>query len=142
MIDTLPTAAETLAASLSALARRGVQRSFEPGATLIREGDHGDSLFILLSGRLRVHGAGSTAGSEVTFGHCEPGDYVGEMGLDGGARSASVTAITTSVCAVVNRQALLDHLREDPGFALAMMGKVIRRIRATSKALRRLSQTD
>jgi CRP/FNR family transcriptional regulator, cyclic AMP receptor protein len=132
---------DSLAQSLQALARRGVQRSFEPGAILIREGDHGDSLYLLLSGRLRVHGAGGQAGSEVTFGFCEAGDYVGEMGLDGGARSASVTAVATSVCAVVNREALLDHLREDPAFALAMMGKVIRRIRATSCALRRIKPT-
>jgi CRP/FNR family transcriptional regulator, cyclic AMP receptor protein len=141
MLSTIPkplSPQDTLADSLQALARRGVQRHFEPGAILIREGDHGDSLYVLLSGRLRVHGAGGQEGSEVTFGFCEAGDYVGEMGLDGGVRSASVTAVLPSTCAVVNRQALLDHLREDPAFALAMMGKVIRRIRATSSALRRL----
>ncbi len=127
--------------SLRALALRGVRREFAANSRLISEGDHGDSLYLLLSGRLRVFGPGTTPDSEVTFGYCEPGDYVGEMGLDGGARSAHVVAMEPSVCMVVNREALLDHLRNDPSFALAMMGKVIKRIRATTTALRRIGST-
>lgn len=120
---------------LAALAQRGVAQTLAPDEVLLREGEHGDALYILVSGRLRVYGE-QAGGREVPYGTCEPGDYVGEMGLDGGPRTASVQALQACTLVRVNREGVLDHLREDPAFALALMGKVMRRIRSTQAALK------
>ena len=73
-------------------ARAGAPRHRAPlskGTVLIHEGDQGSSLFIILSGRVRAYGTGS-GGRELTYGIYGPGEYLGEMGLDGGPRSANV----------------------------------------------------
>jgi CRP/FNR family cyclic AMP-dependent transcriptional regulator len=123
---------------LAALARNGLARQLEPGDLLIREGDHGDSLYVLITGRMKVFGRAGADGREIFYGHCEPGDYVGEMGLDGGSRIASVQALEPCEVISVNREGVLNYLREDPSFALELLGKVMRRIRSTQIALRSL----
>lgn len=121
---------------LAALAQRGIARSLNAGDLLVREGDHGDALYLLISGRMKVFGRSGPEGRELLYGHCEPGDYVGEMGLDGGPRVASVQALEACEVVSVNREGVLDYLREDPAFALTLLGKVMRRIRSTQSALR------
>jgi CRP/FNR family transcriptional regulator, cyclic AMP receptor protein len=133
---------QTLAPSLQALAARGIQRHFPKSTVLIHEGDRGANLFILLSGRLRVYGSSAVADREVLYGYCEAGDYVGEMGLDGGERSASVLALEASLCVVVQREQLLAHLREQPEFALELLTKVIRRVRQATTSLKSLALND
>lgn len=128
--------------SLRPLAQRGVVRHFPKGAVLIHEGDHGDALFIVLQGRLRVYGSSALADREVLYGFCEAGDYVGEMGLDGGERSASVAATESCHCVMVTRESLLAHLREHPEFALELLTKVIRRVRQTTANLKSLALND
>jgi CRP/FNR family transcriptional regulator, cyclic AMP receptor protein len=86
--------------SLRPLAQRGIQRRYPRGAVLINEGDRGDTLYILLQGRLRVYGSSAVADREVLYGYCNAGEYVGEMGLDGGERSASVAAVEPCICAL------------------------------------------
>ena len=78
--------------SLRELARRGVQRPLRKGAQIIHEGDVGDTLYLVLSGRLRAY-ATSVDGRKLTYGVYGAGEFVGEMGLDGGARSAHVKAV-------------------------------------------------
>ncbi|MFN7694239.1 MAG: Crp/Fnr family transcriptional regulator [Burkholderiales bacterium] len=141
-MDTVTPLIQTLPTSLQALAARGIQRHFPKGTLLIHEGDRGDTLFILLSGRLRVYGSSAVADREVLYGYCEAGDYVGEMGLDGGERSANVVAMESSQCVVVQREQLLAHLSEHPEFALELLTKVIRRVRQATASLKSLALND
>jgi CRP/FNR family cyclic AMP-dependent transcriptional regulator len=78
----------------------------------------------------------------LTYGSYGPGDYVGEMGLDGGPRSASVIAVEASVCAVVTRRTLEAHIAEQPAFAFELLTKVIRRARAATLTARQLALND
>ena len=80
-----PLAEETLRAITST----GVVRNFPKNTVLINEGDTADSLFIVLSGRVKVF-ASNEAGREIVLSFFGPGEYVGEMSLDGSPRSASV----------------------------------------------------
>ena len=131
--DTAP-----LSDSLRALARRGVLHRLRKGVQIISEGDRGDSLFIVLSGQLRAFSIGGDE-REVTYGVHGPGEYVGEMGLDGGLRSANVQTLQASVCALVTRATLERHLAEDPAFAFELLAKVIRRARAATLGLRQIA---
>lgn len=120
-----------------ALAQRGELRRFAKGVVLIHEGDVGDTLYILLSGKVRVYGSVATTERELTLGSYGPGEYVGEMGFDGGPRAASVVAVEPTVCAMVTRHTLENFLVEYPAFAFELLAKVIRRARAAT-----LSATD
>jgi len=121
----------TLGSSIGALAARGVVRRYRKGTVLIEEGDVGDTLYIILSGRVRVYTSGDR-GREVTHGSYGPGDYVGEMSLDGGPRAASVATTEATTCAVVTRTTLQRFIADNPSFAFELLSKVIRRARAAT----------
>jgi len=127
--------------SLRVLAARGIKRSYRKGYHLIEESDFGDSIYIITKGRVRVFSAGDD-GREVTYGTYGAGEYVGEMSLDGGPRSASVVAIEPIDCVQITRQTLLQHLSESPEFALELLAKVIRRARAATLSTRQMALND
>ncbi|ALT78703.1 Crp/Fnr family transcriptional regulator [Paucibacter sp. KCTC 42545] len=130
-----------LPASLRALAARGVARNYRRGTLLIEEGSQGDALYLVLSGSLRVYGC-DARGREVTYGIYGAGEYVGEMSLDGGARSASVITEQNSRCVMLTRASLLAHISEYPEFAFELLTKVIRRARAATLSTKQLALND
>jgi CRP/FNR family cyclic AMP-dependent transcriptional regulator len=136
------TVSDALAQShVQALAARGVLRRFRRGAVLIQEGDQGDMLYIVQSGRVRAFAA-DESGKEITLGLYGPGELIGEMSLDGGPRSASVETLEPSTCVVLTRETMLAYIAEHPAFALEMIGRLIRRARAATDSTRSLALTD
>ena len=131
-----------LGEGLRELARRGELRRYAKGSLLIQEGDLGDTLYVILDGRLRAFSVNLANGREITDGSYGPGEYVGEMGLDGAPRSASVIALEPTVCAVVTRATLERHIAEHPAFAFELLAKVIRRARAATLTARQLALND
>src|SRR4051812_37941040 len=97
-----PLPAAALPPHVQKLAALGMQRRYRSNTLLIEEGDEGSLIYIVLSGRLRAF-VSDSRGREVTLALHGPGEYVGEMSLDGGRRSASVQAAEPTVCAVVTR---------------------------------------
>ena len=134
-------ALEVFTPSLRALAARGELRRYRKGTLLIQEGDQGDTLYLIVSGRLRAFSAGDKD-REITYGVYGPGEYLGEMSLDGGPRSASVETKEDSQCVVVTQRTLLAHIAEHPDFALELLAKVIRRARAATLSARQLALND
>ena len=130
-----------LPATLQPLARQGALHHYRKGALLVEEGGAGDTLYILLQGRIRAFSA-DLRGREITYGQYGPGEYIGEMSLDGGPRSASVEALEPSICAVVTRHTLLEHIAREPAFALELLAKVIRRARAATLSARQMALED
>ncbi len=128
--------------ALRELAARGVARSYARGRLLIEEGDCGDTLYIVLDGRLRAYSGSADGSREVTYGTYGPGEYVGEMSLDGGPRSASVEALERSTCIVVSRATLEAFIAEHPAFAFELLAKVIRRARAATLSTRQMALND
>lgn len=128
--------------SVRALARRGERRTYRKGTLLIQEGDLGDTLYIIVSGRLRTFGSNVETGREITYGTYGPGEYLGEMGLDGLPRSASVVALEQTVCAMITRATLEAHLKDNPGFAFELIAKVIRRARAATMSAKQMALND
>ena len=108
---------------------------------LIEEGDQSGSVYIVLSGRLRAF-VSDARGREVTLGLHGPGEYVGEMSLDGGPRSASVQAVEPTVCAVVTRETMLRHIATDPELALGLIVRLIQRARLATESARSMALLD
>ncbi|HEY8049105.1 MAG TPA: Crp/Fnr family transcriptional regulator [Ramlibacter sp.] len=131
----------SLSPSLRALALRGAFRTYRKNTVIINEGEIGDSLFVLLQGRVKVY-SNDADGREITYNIVESGDYFAEMWLDGGPRSASVMTLEPSTCSVVSRNGLRDHLAEEPEFALELVSQVIRRARAATETARNMALLD
>ena len=127
--------------SLHALARRGTLQRLRKGVQIITEGDRGDTLYIVLSGRLRAYTVGADD-RELTYAEYGAGEFVGEMGLDGGPRSAHVETLQPTLCALVTRETLQRHLDDDPRFAFELLAKVIRLARLSTLGMRQIALND
>lgn len=128
-------------ALLEALASRGNSRTFRANAILITEGDAGDALYIVVTGRLRAY-ASSADGRDVVLSEHGPGEYVGELSLDGAARSASVRTLEPSTCRVVQGVELRSFLAEHPDFALHLSQKLTRMVRRLTEQVKSLALQD
>src|SRR3954451_16561934 len=127
--------------TLRRIAASGVIRKFPRNTVLINEGDVGDALYVLLSGRVKVYSS-NEAGREFVIDFHGPGEYVGEMSLDGEPRSASVMTVEPTTCAVVNRAQFRDFLLAHPDFAMHLIDRLIHRLRVTTGNLKSLALSD
>ena len=127
--------------SLRLLAQRGDLRRFRKGHQLIQEGDRGDTMFIILSGRVRAFGSGDKD-REITYGTYGAGAYVGVISLDGGPRSASVEVIEACECAMVTRETLKQHIATHPEFAFELIENLIGLARAATLNAKQMALND
>jgi CRP/FNR family cyclic AMP-dependent transcriptional regulator len=123
------------------LARGGQVRSMARNTVFIDEGDKGDSLFVILSGRVKVFVADAD-GREMVLDIHGPGDYVGELALDGRPRAASVMAMEPTVCSVLTRDALRTAIVANPDLAMNLIGTLIERLRIATEKVRNLALMD
>jgi CRP/FNR family transcriptional regulator, cyclic AMP receptor protein len=116
---------------LAYLAGHAVRRSFERGRTIFREGEEGDSLYVIAEGGVKVW-VSSGDGSEMVLATLRSPDAFGELSaVDGEGRSASATALEPTVLLSLDRATLLDAVHRHPGVADGMLrglGGLARRI--------------
>ncbi len=123
------------------LAALGRLRSYPQNTVFITEGDSSDSVFVVLSGRVKVF-LSDTEGHEMILDTQGPGEYVGEMALDGKPRSASVMTLEPTSFSVVARDPIREAIRHDPDFALEMISKIIDRARLATNSIKDLALLD
>jgi CRP/FNR family cyclic AMP-dependent transcriptional regulator len=127
---------------LQEIAARGGIKNYPANAVLVNEGDTGDSLFIILSGRVKAYGSAAN-GREVIYSTQGPGEYFGELTLlDGGTRSASVMTLESTRCAVVGGAQVRDFLAGHPDFALHLLRRLTRLARAATDNVKSLALMD
>jgi CRP/FNR family transcriptional regulator, cyclic AMP receptor protein len=130
-----------LPAPLRTLASRGVPQRYRKGTLLIQEGDLSDTLYIVLAGRVKAFST-DDRDREIVYGVYGPGDYLGEMSLDGGPRSASVITLEATSCILITRQTLRDHIAANPEFAFELLARVIHRARMATQSARSMALLD
>ncbi len=123
------------------LAGLGRLRMHPKNTVFITEGDSSDSVFVILSGRVKVF-ISDAEGHEMILDTQGAGEYVGEMALDGKPRSASVMTLEPTVFSVVTRDAVREAIRRNPDFALDMLSKVIERARVATSSVKDLALLD
>ena len=128
-------------AVLREMAAKGGVRHFPAQMVLIHQGDDANTLFIMLSGRVKVYAA-NAQGKEVVLRTHGPGDYFGELALDGGQRSASVMTLEATSCAVVSGGQLRAFIVDNPDFATQLMHDLMRRVRALTDSVKSLALDD
>jgi CRP/FNR family cyclic AMP-dependent transcriptional regulator len=126
---------------VQALVARGTARSFPKGAIIVHEGEHSDSLYVILSGTVKVYLA-DDSGKELMLNTQGPGEYFGEMILDDGPRSASVMTLEPCRMAVVSRDQFRQVLAEDVDGTVALVRSLIHRVRELTKTAGTLGLLD
>lgn len=117
------------------IARRAVQISFAKGKELLVQGDPGDMMLILTEGTARVSML-TAGGREIVLAYAEPGAVLGEIALlDGGERTASVTATSAGSALQLGRNALKDFSASHPEFAWSLMQQLARRLRTADQTI-------
>src|SRR6266542_3465470 len=112
------------------------------GEVLFNEGEPGDSLYIVLSGRIKV-GRRAADGRQNLIALMGPSDMVGELSLfDPGPRTATATAVTDSRLACLRKAALRPWLTNRPEIAEQLLRVLARRLRRTNDALADLIFTN
>jgi CRP-like cAMP-binding protein len=129
LFGTLPTEAVELVAAAAQ------PRTLRRGDVLFREGDPGDELFVVESGRIAIANK-SFDGRESVFALMEAGDVFGEMSLfDGHGRSAEARALEASKVYAVPFEPLRDLFREQPSLLWPVVELLASRIRNMDVAL-------
>jgi CRP/FNR family cyclic AMP-dependent transcriptional regulator len=123
---------------IAALAQLGNVQRFPAKAGLIREGEPGSTLFVLLEGRIRIFTEDSE-GRRFVFGTYGIGTVFGEGALDGGPRTASVEALDDCACAIVPYADMLKRMGRDPAFAMTLLTELIARSRASTMRIKSLA---
>ena len=127
---------------LHALMGMMVRRTAPRGSAIMHEGDPVDSLYIVVSGRLKVM-MGEADGKETILSIIGPGEFFGEMGLiDDNPRSASVVAIEPCELLAITKHAFRKCLVENADLAMAVMRVLVRRLREADRKIGSLAMLD
>ena len=115
---------------LGKVAAVGRIKRFESKTAIVRAGDPGDALYVVLDGAVSVRRRGLPG---VTLGI---GSFFGEMALlDGGARTASVVAEGPVACLTIAQSRFLKLLQSEPAIAVGILKELAARLRAAQSTL-------
>jgi CRP/FNR family cyclic AMP-dependent transcriptional regulator len=133
--------ADSMAEVVQALATHGIVRNYPKNVVIITEGDPSDSLFVILSGSVKVY-LSKDDGKEVILNVHRAGSYVGEMAFDNQPRSASVMTVEPSTFSVVTQERFREFLRQKPEAVEHLIRNLIQRARTATETVRSLALLD
>ncbi len=115
---------------LQILTKACQERTYKAGSTLIKQGDTGVGLYVIISGTVRITQANNPDKAEVDLGTAGPGSVLGEMSLlDDLPRSATVTAITDVTALLLPVWEFRTTLRNQPDIGLRLLSVLSHRLR-------------
>ena len=116
------------------LANVATERSFDAGAEIVKEGEGGIAMFVIVSGN--VEAVKKDNGNEVHLADLGAGSFFGEMALfENFPRSATIRAKSAVTCLALTEWEVQAELRTSPEIAVAMLKVFARRIRAVDEEL-------
>ena len=127
-ISQVPLLAGLDATEIEALASLAVEKRYETGETLFREGEPCEGVYLVLEGRVKIFKT-SPAGREITLAVERAPSNVAEVPLfDGGAYPASVAALEPVTAAFLDTRDFQRVCREHPAVALKLLAAAGRRL--------------
>jgi CRP/FNR family transcriptional regulator, cyclic AMP receptor protein len=130
LLKGVPLFSELSRRHLRRLAERADEVEFAKGEVIVEAGARGGAFFVILSGQARVTKDGRT------LARLGPGDFFGELALlDGGPRSATVTAATELIAVRIFKRAFDRLVAEEPLVGAKMLGVLAARLRAVERSL-------
>ena len=128
-------------AALQKLAPGGAVRSYARNVVVVSEGDMTDSLYVVLSGKVKAF-VSDENGKEVIVNTIGAGDFFGELVLDGGPRSASVMTLEPSRFFIIPQRDVEAMLADNPEFAKHLLRKLIAKVRSLTARVLDLALKD
>jgi len=117
------------AQDLEAVVAASRLRAFRRGQVVFTQGDPGDTLVVVISGRVKMV-ARSADGGELTLTIVQPGGVFGELSVaDGGPRSADAETLEDCQLLLVPRDTVLDLCARVPAAAQALLGSIAATLR-------------
>ena len=128
-------AANTLRLSMSPIKLR-------KGQSLFKEGDDGDHLYIVASGKIKL-GTKSQDGRENLLMILGPGDMFGDLSLfDSGPRTSTATAVTEAKLLSLGQDKVIPWVKEHPEVSLHLLARLASRLRRTNEVVSDLVFSD
>lgn len=124
--------------TLKEMIPQGMVRTYPKGSIIIHTGDISDSLYVILSGRVKVF-ISDEDGKEFILSTISPGDYFGEVALDGGPRTASIMTLEACRFFIIPKtevKALIEHHSD---FARDLIGRLISKVRNLTDSVHTLA---
>jgi signal transduction histidine kinase len=113
----------------SLLDRLMSERKYERGEIIFKEGDRGDSMYLIRSGRVVV--VKGDLKNPTILGYRGPGEIIGEMALlEGQPRSASIIAVERLRMLKISRESFQELLNSEPAIGMSIMASLSARLRA------------
>jgi CRP/FNR family transcriptional regulator, cyclic AMP receptor protein len=142
MLKAVPLFSSVPEEQLRMLASVVTRKSAPRSSTVMSSGDATDSLYIVLSGRLKVM-MSDAEGKEVILSILGPSEFFGEMGLiDDSPRSASVVAIEACELLSIAKRDFKKCLAENFEMSMAVMRGLVRRLREADRKIGSLALLD
>ena len=130
LLRQVPMFAELAPDHLEELAAVVVERHFQPGADLCREGDAGDAVFLLVKGKVKVFTGGADGRPERVLSELGPGACIGEMAVfDAAPRSATVRAVERTRALTLPGGDFKGLLSERAEMSQVIIAELVRRMR-------------
>lgn len=126
---------------LAELAKLGETRTWEPGTTVVTEGEVADCMYIIHTGELRAVVAGD-GGRTVELSTLGAGEYFGELMLSGALRSASVQVTVRARLTRVMRAEVERVLASRPDLAFHLIQRLVQRVRTLTHTVGRMASVD
>jgi CRP/FNR family transcriptional regulator, cyclic AMP receptor protein len=124
---------------LERIAQVAIPRSFPKGARVFHEGDASDACYVIRSGEVRVTRE-HPDGRAIALATLGPGELVGELAMiDGGARSASVEALTDVDLLAVSATDMRGLLERNAQITAKLVIALTKRLRETNERISRQS---
>ena len=125
-------------AQLTRLVRHASEEVYPSGHVVMRQGESSDSVWVLLSGRVRVVEATSDGQADMLLGELGRAEIFGEIGiLRDQPRAATIIAVDRTHCLVLSRQDFIAVLQESPELANALLRVVAGRLYDADRKLAR-----
>ena len=127
---------------LEAIYKLSYIRKCTKDSIILLENEGGDTLFIIISGKVKVT-TFSESGKEVIFSILNEGDFFGDMSLmDGKPRSATVISIEDSELRLLRRNDFIKLVEEHPGISLKLLEELTTRLRKADERIESLAILD
>lgn len=116
-------------------------RVYKRGEVICREGDAGETMFIIQEGEVRIHKR--VRDKETTLAVLKAGDFFGEMAIiDKEPRSASATAETDSKLIILSEDIFESQIKTNPKIIMAILRKMSERLRNADRQIKALLMRD
>jgi CRP/FNR family cyclic AMP-dependent transcriptional regulator len=142
MIENISIFTGLVPADRELIEQRVVKRTYPKNTIILSEGDSSDSLYLILSGKVKVF-LNDESGKEAIINYQEAGEYFGELSLiDDCTRSASIMTTEQTTLAVITKQAFHQIMQVNPGIAIHLLKDLVHRVRVLTEEVRGLALSD